>query len=770
MRLDNSKNMPKVSVILTSFNHDKYIRDSIESVLQQAFIDFELIIWDDTSTDDSWEIIQSYSDSRIKAFRNLQNKGAVFGINKAIDEVARGEYIAIHHSDDIWELDKLAKQVDFLDANQGIGAVFCYAQAIDQSSMPLNNQDKLFSQPNRSRHEWLNHFFLIGNTLCHPSILIRKQCYLACGTYRDMLALMPDVDMWTRLCTQYEIHVMTECLLKFRLLNDKINNNVNHPTLLIRQSNEDYILLQQYRTLLKKETIFKVFPDFITYDRGEDTDPEYVLSRVCLESGDSFLRQLLAIEILFDILNNPVRKQVIENIYGFSSTDFIALTGQYDVFSRQELFNLRVESSEQISNLNHTVDQQSRYIKLIENSFSWKITRPLRNTLGSNSSLRIMSRRVANTIWSMIQPPQEIHECLLSDNVGDTDTQLTPASDDDCPADSVDCPIETVPSSLGDPAQQPQLPPAGDYCHIAPPADDYCFAMPFNYLIEKPAIMPSLAVICHLYYPEMLTEFKDYLSNIPFTFDLFITTDTEEKKKAIANGLLDWNKGTVEVRLAPNQGRDIAPKLITCVDVYDRYEFFLHIHSKKSLHGGEALANWRSYLLETLLGSEKIVASIFEAFNSDPKLGIIAPEHFDLVRRRIGWGSNFDAAKQFSNQFGVTLSLNGKIDFPSGSMFWGRSAAIKPLLDVHLAITDFPPESNQSDATLAHVIERLYFFVCEQAGYRWFKIACPALLKNTERVLLVENKESLIQSIKSTQYDLLTSATQKTKQGFTDVL
>ncbi len=278
--------------------------------------------------------------------------------------------------------------------------------------------------------------------------------------------------------------------------------------------------------------------------------------------------------------------------------------------------------------------------------------------------------------------------------------------------------------------------------------------------MEKPAITPRVAVICHMYYPEMLEEFKHYLSNIPFPFDLFITTDSEQKKIDIVNGLLDWNRGAVEIRIAPNRGRDIAPKLITCRDVYDRYEFFLHIHSKKSSHL-ESLAGWRSYLLGTLLGSKEIVESIFEAFDSDPKLGMIAPEHFSTVRGRIGWAWNFDAAKEFASQLGLKLSLDGKIDFPSGSMFWGRSVAIKPLLERQLSVMDFPAEDGQLDGALGHIIERLYLFVCEQAGYRWIKIADPALLKNVERIIVVESKASLVDSIKKSQYGLLVSNKEK---------
>src|ERR1700690_1971582 len=104
---------PKVSVFLTSFNHAKYLRGSIDSVLHQTFSDFELIILDDASTDDSWQIIQSYSDPRIQTFRNKTNLGGYFP--GAFPGMASAEYIAVHHSDDLWEPEKLEKQVPFLD-------------------------------------------------------------------------------------------------------------------------------------------------------------------------------------------------------------------------------------------------------------------------------------------------------------------------------------------------------------------------------------------------------------------------------------------------------------------------------------------------------------------------------------------------------------------------------------------------------------------------------------------------------------------------------
>ncbi|MCK5666558.1 MAG: glycosyltransferase, partial [Thiotrichaceae bacterium] len=200
--------MPTVSVILTSFNHAKYISEAIDSVLNQTFTDFELIIWDDASTDESWELINSYTDSRIIKFRNETTKRGVYGINKAITEISKAEYIAIHHSDDIWLPSKLEKQIDFLKNNSKYGAVFTNALAVCEDGSPLNDDQhfytNIFTQANRSRYEWLNHFFREGNALCHPSVLIRKKCYDDCGLYRYGFAQLGDLDMWVRLCLKYE--------------------------------------------------------------------------------------------------------------------------------------------------------------------------------------------------------------------------------------------------------------------------------------------------------------------------------------------------------------------------------------------------------------------------------------------------------------------------------------------------------------------------------------------------------------------------------------
>jgi len=373
------------------------------------------------------------------------------------------------------------------------------------------------------------------------------------------------------------------------------------------------------------------------------------------------------------------------------------------------------ERDNQITSLDLAYFETKTQLTAVENSTIWKMSFPLRRILTRMPSFRRYCRRTAKLVWwiGTFQLGKKLYEWRARHL---------------------------------DRAKVP---------HFAPPTDDYCLAIPLGYCVDRrEAPLPRVAVICHMFYPEMSGEFREYLKNIPLPFDLLITTDSQEKKSIIENYFPPWTQGKIEVRIAPNRGRDIAPKLITCRDAYDNYEFLLHIHTKRSPHY-ENWSGWRHYLLETLLGSEKIVESIFESFRSDPKLGIIAPQHYKPVRHSVGWGWNFENARKFARKLNIKLSLDGPIDFPSGSMFWARSDALKPLLDRNLLLDEFATENDQQDGTLAHVIERLYFFVCERAGYRWIKISPPILPEQIERIKHVENQKELINFIIDTQPKLL---------------
>jgi len=380
----------KVSVLLTSYNHAKYLKKAIDSVLDQTFSDFELIIWDDASTDESWQIITSYSDIRIKSFRNEARKRGIWGMNKAISEIALGEYIAIHHSDDIWELQKLEKQVAFLDENPAIGAVFSNALIIGENDEPFKDVShfyyEIFDQPNRTRYEWLNHFFYHGNVLCHPSLLIRKACYDDCGLYRYAFAQIPDFDMWVRLCLKYDIHVLPEKLIQFRVRLNEMNTSGDRPETNIRAQFELLQMLKNYRRIETSDDFLKIFPDSKEYLKQEGFDMGFALGMAALEPKTLHIVKLFGLELLFEALNDPERARSINNLYKFSYQDFIALTAKHDVFLvelRATLTTQLREKEQTVQELTQTVLGLRMQLSEIFNSRTWKFLLFLRKLRGS---------------------------------------------------------------------------------------------------------------------------------------------------------------------------------------------------------------------------------------------------------------------------------------------------------------------------------------------------------------------------------------------------
>ena len=223
--------MPKVSIMLTSYNHQKYIRRAIDSVLAQTFEDFELLVFDDGSTDDSWSIIKSYKDKRIKAIRAETNSAgkAIFTILRGLS----GDLLAVHHSDDVWGQDKLRKQVAYLESNSDCAAVFTDVAVIDENGADFQDREhfyyNIFHQQNRTRHQWLNRFFYKGNCLCHPSALIRRAVLDEVGNYNGSMFMLVDFDLWVRICLKHEVHVIQEKLTKFTVRDNDQNMSGSTP-------------------------------------------------------------------------------------------------------------------------------------------------------------------------------------------------------------------------------------------------------------------------------------------------------------------------------------------------------------------------------------------------------------------------------------------------------------------------------------------------------------------------------------------------------------
>lgn len=212
-------NNPKVSVLMCVYNCEKYLREAMDSVLSQTFNDFEFIIINDGSTDNSKSILESYSDRRIRLFNN-SNKGLTKSLNEGIG-YSRGEYIARMDADDISFSERLKKQVDFLESNKDVAMCGTWAEFINTRGEYITDYKTPVSDSDILKE------LIFHNPFVHPSVMIRKEIFEKVGLYDENFRFAQDYELWTRIVTKYKTTNIPEKLLKYRLLKEGITKSKN---------------------------------------------------------------------------------------------------------------------------------------------------------------------------------------------------------------------------------------------------------------------------------------------------------------------------------------------------------------------------------------------------------------------------------------------------------------------------------------------------------------------------------------------------------------
>ena len=200
---------PKVSVLMPVYNGEEYIREAIDSVLSQTLRDFELIIINDGSTDNSIQIIKSYSDPRIVLVNSATNSGVIATLNKGID-AARGDYIARLDADDIAMPERFEKQVDFLDSHQDYGFYGSSATIIDQAGNKLQDWIYTYEAPTLPSH------LLFRNVFIHSSIMVRAAILKVLPYHADYY-VAEDYFSWVKVAADWKMYNSPECLVKHRV-------------------------------------------------------------------------------------------------------------------------------------------------------------------------------------------------------------------------------------------------------------------------------------------------------------------------------------------------------------------------------------------------------------------------------------------------------------------------------------------------------------------------------------------------------------------------
>lgn len=217
------KEPPKVSVIIPTFNRSDLLKRSVKSVLNQTFQEFELIIVDDASADDTTNIVREIEDSRINYIKNEKNLGKPLTLNRGI-RLAKGEYVGLLDDDDEWLPEKLEKQIKKFDnTSRNVGVVYCgfsYVLKIENNK----NISKILI-PELNGHLYTD--LLKSNFIGGSTPLIKKECFQKSGYFDRLLQSGQDWDMWIRISKNYEFDFVREALVTYHIHGEQISVNFN---------------------------------------------------------------------------------------------------------------------------------------------------------------------------------------------------------------------------------------------------------------------------------------------------------------------------------------------------------------------------------------------------------------------------------------------------------------------------------------------------------------------------------------------------------------
>ncbi|MEW6008112.1 MAG: glycosyltransferase [Candidatus Omnitrophota bacterium] len=210
------KRLPKVSVIISAYNAQKYLKEALDSILNQTFSEFELIIINDGSTDKTGVMLREVTDKRVTVFNNLSNIGLTKSLNNGL-KLARGEYIARMDLDDISLPQRLQLQVEFLENHPSFGLVGTAVVQIDEMGKEIAKIN-LFTESEQIKKE-----LMLGNQFYHGSIMFRRTCLEKVGLYREEFKYAQDYDLYLRIAEYFDLANLPDFLYKWRLIDNSIS-------------------------------------------------------------------------------------------------------------------------------------------------------------------------------------------------------------------------------------------------------------------------------------------------------------------------------------------------------------------------------------------------------------------------------------------------------------------------------------------------------------------------------------------------------------------
>lgn len=251
------KKNPLVTVFMPVFNCEKYIKESLESIINQTYANLEILIIDDGSTDNTLDIINSYNDKRLRILKNGENRGIPYTRNRGLKE-SKGKYMAVMDADDIAYLNRIEKQVIYMEENQDIDVLGSYFNIFGGR---FNKSYK----PQFTSPEEISAGLLFSNPIGNSTILIRLDIIKTKElSYNEKYFVAQDYDMWVQISKVGKILILPEILIKYRLSSNNITKKSTGERLMQRRKiinsiHQDIFNFFNFKLTEKEISVFNEF-------------------------------------------------------------------------------------------------------------------------------------------------------------------------------------------------------------------------------------------------------------------------------------------------------------------------------------------------------------------------------------------------------------------------------------------------------------------------------------------------------------------------------
>jgi len=347
--MSGSTNMhnPTVSILTPSYNHEKYVSCFINSLLSQTNPDWELIIVDDCSSDNTLKEIKKYNDSRIKIIEHKYNQGINAALNSAF-RASKGQYIAFCASDDILEAGYVDDIIQTMQSKPQVGTIYYTLQCMDIEGNIIKG--KILKSLQHDKYKALHHCFYLGNCFVSPGMCFRRELFEQVYPLHLSLSQYQDYKLHIELLLRSEIYLSDKILIKYRLPSVQSGISFLSTKTKKQMQLEENILMDSFLQIKDVSTLEKIFADDIQPYGDISTDfIPYILGDLALNSPCQY-KQIWGYNQISRFLNTEDNYNQLNQKYGFCYKDFLNLSNRFLKNDKQEIFRIKYKKYQKLFN------------------------------------------------------------------------------------------------------------------------------------------------------------------------------------------------------------------------------------------------------------------------------------------------------------------------------------------------------------------------------------------------------------------------------------